>query len=372
MKIPFSILLMSLFSITIVKAQNLEKQFQYILDSVYHENDSAIGILIHVESPDHQISWTSAAGISQENTNKDIDELQPALVASNTKTYVAATILKLVELNQITLDESIETLIHKNSRVLLKKDGYNLQDIHVKHLLSHTSGIADYVNDGYFEYINKHPNHKWKRSEQIQLSVEVGDPLYLAGEGYKYGDINYLLLTEIIEQKTNMPFYLAIRDLLDFKSHGLNHTWFVDLEDKPKYALPFVHQYWNKYNWDSYNLNPSWDLYGGGGIASTTKDLARFFSLLFNGKIIKDMDLLKTMHTFVLPKEESVYCLGLLQINFQGYTAYYHGGFWGTDVMYIPKLNTTISAFTLLKDKRSITNPQVSQNILKVLEKINE
>lgn len=369
MKIPYTILIISCFTLTFSKAQNLEKQFQHVLDSVYNQNDSAVGIMIHLEAPDQQISWTAAVGNSSKNTNEKLLKNQPALIASNTKTYVAATILKLIELNRITLEESIEGLIHKNTKELLKKDGYDLQNIQVKHLLSHTSGIADYVNDDYFEFINKHPKHKWKRSEQIQLAIEVGNPLDKPGKAYKYADINYLLLTEIIEQKMDIPFYLAINQLLNFKENGLNQTWFVNLEDTPDNSLSFVHQYWNKYNWDSYELDPSWDLYGGGGIASTVSDLSRFFSLLFNGKIIKDQSLIKSMHSFVLPEEESVYCLGLMHINFNGKEAYYHGGFWGTDVMYIPELNVSIAAFTLVKEMRSITNPSISKALIKIIKK---
>jgi len=46
--------------------------------------------------------------------------------------------------------------------------------------------------------------------------------------------------------------------------------------------------------------------------------------------------------------------------------AYYHGGYWGTDVMYVPELNTTIAGFTLEKSQRGI-NAEVSQKVLKLL-----
>ena len=356
------------FSITTISyAQTIENNLQHLLDSVYLAHDSAVGIMIHVEAPDKNITWTSASGYGNKSTKGELNPLQPTLIASNTKTFVATAILKLVENGQIGLDEPIAKLIHKNTFHMLQGDGYDLDHITVKHLLSHTSGIADYVNDAYFEFVNNNPQHKWKRSEQIQRTVEVGNPLYKPGSDYTYGDINYLLLTEIIEQKTDQPFYRAIRDLLSFKKHGIHHTWFIDLEEKPESALALAHQYWNKYDWDSYALNPSWDLYGGGGLASTTKDLAQFFNLLFNGQIIKDQVLLKTMHTFVLPKKQSVYCLGLLKISFHGMEAWYHGGFWGTDVMYIPELNLTISAFTLQKDKRKL-NALISKNIVDLIK----
>jgi D-alanyl-D-alanine carboxypeptidase len=349
-------------------AQNLELKFQKVLDSVYKANPDAVGIMIHVESSAKGVSWTSAAGYSDKELLTPIDKDQPVLLASNTKIYVAAAVLKLIEDKKIRLNDNVRDLITKKSRKLFEKDGYDLTKITIKHLLSHTSGIADYVNDDYFEFVNKNPDHKWTRDEQITLSVDVGSPLSQPGEKYKYADINYLLLTEIIEGITKKPFYTAIPELLSFRELGLNSTWFVDLQEKPLHTKPLVHHYWDKYKWDSYALNPSWDLYGGGGLASTTKDLALFFQLLFDGKIIKDPVLLEEMHTLVLSRSESTYCLGVRNILFAGTTtAYYHGGFWGTDAMYIPELGTTITMATLQKDKRDL-NAAISQIIIGLIK----
>ena len=120
----------------------------------------------------------------------------------------------------------------------------------------------------------------------------------------------------------------------------------------PSGTQPLAHQYAAKYGWDSYQLNPSWDLYGGGGIASTVKDAALFFQYLFEGKIIEDTTLLKELHQFVLPKEKSNYCLGFRNISFPTFTAYYHGGWWGTDVAYCPETNSSVAVFTLQKAQR--------------------
>ncbi len=360
-------LIAALLLSNVCNAQKLEQKFQHILDSTYQENINAIGIMIHVESPNKNISWSSAVGFSNKKTKEKLNKNQPLLIASNTKTYVSATILKLVENGILKLNQPIKKIIHRKTKRLLKNSGYNVTKITVKQLLSHTSGITDYVNDAYFSFVKENPNHNWTRYEQIKLAMKMAKPIE-SGKTFAYGDINYLLLTEIIESKTRKPFYTAIRELLEFKKHKLNNTWFVNLENKPKNTLPLAHQYSEKQNWDSYNINPSWDLYGGGGIASTTKDLALFFQLLFEGEIIKDKEVLKNIYTYVLPKEKSIYCLGIRRINFfREATAYYHGGWWGTDVMYLPDYNTTISVFTLQKEKREL-NAQISHQIINVLK----
>lgn len=370
MKKPIQIFLITLLLALSagVTAQSVENKFQQVLDSVYNANKDAVGIMIHVESPDKNISWTSAVGYANKETQEAINENQPAIIASNTKTYVAAAIVKLVEQGKLQLNQPIENSINPKTKQLLQGDGYNVNQITIKHLLSHTSGIADYVNDEYFAFVFENKSHEWSRDEQIQFAIEKEEPIAEAGKVFKYGDINYLLLTEIIENKTRKPFYTAVRELLDFKKHKLNATWWYSLEDYPKNVLPLVEQYYKEYDVAVSDLHPSFDLYGGGGLAATTKDLAMFFQLLFEGKIVKNKKLLEQMHTYVLPKEESIYCLGVQNISFyHTITGYYHGGFWGTDSMYIPDMNTTISVYILEKGKRDL-NAEISYKILQLIK----
>ena len=215
--------------------------------------------------------------------------------------------------------------------------------------------------------MNQRTKYKWTKEEQIKRAMEIGSPQKV-GEKFSYGDINYLLLAEIIEQKTHQPFYTAMRDLLKYRELGLTQTWFIDLEKYPQQTLPLVHQYADKYNWDSYDLNPSWDLYGGGGIASTAKESALFFQYLFDGKIIQNKQILDSMSTYVLPSDQSKYCLGIFHFDL-GFNAYYHGGWWGTDVIYSPESDATITVFTLQKGFQHIINPFIGKEFQKLLIK---
>jgi len=348
-----------------------EQRFRQIVDSVYKANPAAVGMILHVESPDRHISWTYAVGYADKEHKQIIKKDQPANIASNTKTYVAAAILKLVESNHLELDGPIKNVLSPARADQLVHAGYNTGAITVRHLLSHTSGIRDYVDSAYFEYVNKHRGHYWTRDEQIALAMTKGQPLWTAGADFKYADVNYLLLSEIIERKTGKLFYIAIRDLLGLERLGLKHTRFLVLEPKHKSDLPLAHQYSTKYNWDAYQLHPSWDLYGGGGMAATANDLCLFFQYLFERKIIRDSSILAQAYDYVLPPEKSSYCLGVRNFKFGERTAYYHGGFWGTDAMYLPATNTSIAVFTLTREQRDL-NAKVSELILQAIEQRNQ
>ena len=343
-----------LFSLSL-HAQSIADRVQHIVDSFYKVEPASIGIMVHVESPGQHISWSYAVGYSDKDTKTKLSPEQPVLVASNTKTYVAASILKLVELNNINLDQPIDSIVNKKTRELLLKKGYNVRDITIRHLLSHTSGIDDYVNDDYFDFVNRHRKYKWTRDEQIALAMKVGKPLGAPADTFRYADVNYLLLSEIIEHCTGKPFCQSVKELIGFKKLHLASTWFVDLQSKPAKTNSLAHQYWDKYPWDSYDLDASWDLYGGGGIAATTKDMAVFFQQLFEGNIIHDKEVLQQMYTDVPCKTKTNYCLGIRKISMAGLTGYYHGGFWGTDIIYFPELNTSISICILEKSKRDLS-----------------
>ena len=190
-------LLLNIIFIPFIGFAQLQTIFQSKIDSIYEKNKDAVGIIVHVEAPKQNISWSYAKGVSDIKTNEVLNHQQPVLIASNTKPYLAASILRLVEKGQVTINHPIKNLLSKKTRQLLEKDGYDLNAITIKNLLSHTSGIQDYVDEAYFELVNQHPKHKWTKAEQIKRAMEIGSPQKV-GEKFSYGDINYLLLAEII------------------------------------------------------------------------------------------------------------------------------------------------------------------------------
>ena len=340
------------------KITHTTDSYQSIVDSIYQANQESIGLMVHIESLKNGISWSGSAGYSDKEKQNSLSPDQPALIASSIKTYISAAILRLQEEQKLNIEDSIEEHLSKKTAALFRNDGYEIDKIKIKHLLSHTSGIDDYVNDDYFKFIDKNPKHRWTRDEQIQLAIKVGDPLGKPQEVFKYADVNYLLATEIIEKKTQKPFYTGMRELLKYEQLGLKNTWFPTLEETPTSSKELVHQYWNveewgeskmNISWDSYDHDISWDLYGGGGIATTMEELAQFSSFLFNDKIIENKEILNLLLKEVptIGGSENIYRLGIADATVKGLQSLGHGGFWGTMVFYIPQLDAAISVCVL-------------------------
>lgn len=258
-----------------------------------------------------------------------------------------------MEEGKLKLDDPISNYISAEHLNILKSGGYNPDQIKIRHLLSHTSGLFDYAvgSKSYVTEVKKNPAHRWTRTEQLEGAMKWGKAYGAPGEKYHYSDTGYILLGETIETLTKKPMPQALRELIGYQRLNMNATWFETLEEAPVGIQDRVHQYLDEI--DTYNWDASIDLYGGGGIVSTTSDIARFYSQLFQNKVFANPATLDTMLTkIVFPatpdkeepsRREADYRYGVEVIQIFGMDIYLHTGFWGTQVAYVPKHNAAIA-----------------------------
>lgn len=256
-------------------------------------------------------------------------------VASNTKTFVAAAVLRLWEDGKLKLDESIRAYVDPATIAALEKDGYDTAKITVRQLLAHTAGLADHAQTKQFlDFIQSRPGHAWTREGQMKALVDWTDPLSAPGAQFHYSDDGYCLLGNIVERITRQPLAAAVRNLLGLDKLGLAATYWETQEPVAPQAGPRAHQF--LMGQDTYDWNPSLDMYGGGGLVSTPQDLARFLAALFDGKVFKRPDTLQAMISKEGLPADSPYRLGLFEIDAGGVKGYWHSGFWGTAALYVP------------------------------------
>lgn len=319
--------------------------FQTLLDSVVAANDSVAGIILHIESPQLNISWTGTAGSDKVNGQTKLKVNQPFRMASITKTYVATTILMLAEKKLLSLDDPIDRYISPEHTKMLSEDGYQNDKISIRNLLTHTHGIYDYaMADVYFQKIKENPDRVWTRTEQLEIATKYGNPLGQPNTQFYYSDSGYILLGEIIESITGKSLAKSLRELIDFNSLGLHSTWTEWIEETPHGLPNIVHPYY--LGTDFYTIHPSIDLYGGGGLVATASDLALFFQALFENEIFANESTLELMLTKIelLNGEEASqdYRMGIQLAEINGYQIYYHSGIWGSLAAYVPKLNSSV------------------------------
>ena len=97
--------------------------------------------------------------------------------ASNTKTYTAATVMRLWEDGRIDLDASIRKYVDPAHIAIMEGDGYDTAKITVRHLLSHTGGLADHAQTKQFlDTITGKPDTVWTRDSHMQALASWTDP----------------------------------------------------------------------------------------------------------------------------------------------------------------------------------------------------
>ena len=305
----------------------------------YVNNDEP-GIIYNIYSDTKNINWSKAFGINDVKTKDSLNKFGQFRIASVTKTFVAASVLRLWEEKKILLDESISKYISNEHQNILIEGGYNPEIITVRHLLNHSSGMYDHTNHpNFFKKIFDNPDHKWTRTEQIKSCIEWGNPVGSVGNQFKYSDTGYVILGGIIENITKSSLDNAIKKLLRLKQLNINDTWFEDERDDRR-----IHQYFRNGK-DAYGIDPSIDYFGGGGLISTAEDLSRFFYLLFNNKVFnKESTLQEMLKKYKYKSKASMdYSLGIWEIELSGLKFYTHSGFWGTQVVYSPKHDISFS-----------------------------
>lgn len=304
--------------------------------------------------------WSGASGISELQTEREMEPGFGFRVGSNTKPFVATVVLQLVDEGLIALDDLLSDYI----------PGYpQWGQVTIRHLLSMRSGIPDYLTNVnlMLDFIVEPGTPK---GVDVILSYVENEPvLYAPGEGATYSNSNYLLLGMIIEDVTGSTVDQEIRARL-VDSLGLTGT-FLDMTGEVRddvargymdlalvgqifgvpasivALLPEESQYEGTIVDTSYIFHPSLT-WSAGALIATASDMARFMYALLNGDLLKPETLLEmkdTVDTQILGVPVP-YGLGMQVRPTAHGTAYGHGGLnfgYQAGTYYLPDLDVTFS-----------------------------
>ncbi len=293
-------------------------------------------------------SFALAVGLSSVEPKVAMTAEHLLIQGSVGKTYVAAVALQLVQEKKLGLDDKIEKYLGKEKWFSQLP---NARDITVRMLMNHTSGLVRYeFKEQFTKDLTADPNRVWKPEELVSYILDTPAP-FAAGQGWDYSDTNYIVLGIIIEKITGNTYYgeLTRRILRPFK---LTQTVPTDRRSIAGLSQGYAGKD-NPFggsdamiNDGKMIINPQFE-WTGGGIASTASDLARWASLLYQGKVFQS-SLLTSMLEGVPAKlgPEAKYGLGVIIRPTPLGISYGHSGFFPgyiTEVMYFPELKTAIA-----------------------------
>ena len=149
-----------------------------------------------------QVIHTFAASSSK--SSRPVNVNSNFRIASISKVVTAETVLKLIDQDLLQLDEPIVGRVADSIGLILADD--RARKITVRQLLSHTSGISNFLKI-FFDAGSY---------DQMGMLIEVlGQPLATEpGSAYKYSNVNFILLGRAIELVTGLSYQDAAKQLV--------------------------------------------------------------------------------------------------------------------------------------------------------------
>jgi D-alanyl-D-alanine carboxypeptidase len=217
----------------------------------------------------------------------------------------------------------------------------------LRQLLQHRSGLADIFTDASFRfyldaYLHKkrewNPEKLMNRYYHYNLNKKAH---FIPDGGFHYSDVNYFLLGLIIEKLSGQTLAQQFRSRI-FKPLKMENTYFEYYEPACGNGK-LAHSFLSTLDITK-SMNTSYD-WAGGGVVSTTKDLAVFLHGLFDLKLFAQVSTLDSMLAVVANPQNSgrvsYYGLGIYRFEIEGDTFYGHAGFWGAQIAYCPEKRIT-------------------------------
>lgn len=327
---------------------------QKVLDGVVAGGDpDAIAAVITQDG-----TWSGAAGIAGPDGRLATVRDEFA-IASITKTFTAAVVMRLVEQGKMDLQAPLATYLGE-----LRVDANKAT---VRQTLEMRSGLPD-SPQSVLDEILRDPGHAWTAAEIV---AGFDPPTAAAGTTYQYSNEAYELLAFAVEHVTGKPFGAALRtELLD----PVGAKTILDqrrgvVTPKP-WALPtqaFMGSYapadLGKGGAIS-NIASATHSIGGASMAGDAPSVAAWAWHLFAGDVLKPASLGQMTPTDVHP-----FGLGLDRFNdYANVLAYGHSGSktgYGSILVVFPTERTVIVVFVNNQD--SVFEPTV-RNLLKALQ----
>ncbi|MGL5928633.1 MAG: serine hydrolase domain-containing protein [Dermatophilaceae bacterium] len=272
----------------------------------------AIGAVGYSRGADRS-TWAGAAGV------RTIDGAQPARardrvrVASVTKAMVATVAMQEVDRGRWTLRTTVGDVLPG----LVPEH----EDITLEQLLSHRSGLPDYVAPALGADVTTVESLlaalKRTRTDAELVRAALTQPmLFEPGTGFGYSNTNYVVTGMMLEKATGRSmaglleqrvFQPAGMSTARFDDSGRGFTGRDHLSDYGTYERP--------YNFDPTNLTI---LSSAGAVVANAPDIAAFYRALFAGRLVSKRSLSELVRPRTTdPKLEALrmYALGIYQVS---------------------------------------------------------
>lgn len=192
-------------------------------------------------------------------------------IQSVTKQFTATAVMMLAEEGKIVLDDKVSLYLTGAPQAW--------RNITVRNLLTHTSGIKDYINE-------PTTSLRLDVSDEDVFNATIKRELnFQPGEKYAYSNTNYFLLSIIIHKLTGKTYGEYLNERI-FKPLGMSNTRIYSQTDIiPNRASGYLLDNGKLQNGGYYAASILG--YAGGGIITNVLDMAKWDAGLYDEKLLK-------------------------------------------------------------------------------------
>jgi CubicO group peptidase (beta-lactamase class C family) len=271
----------------------------------------------------HENQAMYVKGYGKANAQQSVTPQTQFPIASLSKSFTAIAVLQLVEAGKIDLDAPVKQYLPNFTLA----DTKTADQITIRHLLNHTSGLSDF---GFSEAFLPQPTTNAERVDSLHNARPVAVP----GTQFHYFNPNYDVLAQVVEVVSSQSFgeYVRSHIFTPFQmSQTFHATTMTEAQQRASrmatghlmaFAIPFAAQELSGY------------LGGNAGVVSTAEDMAKYLILHTNEGRFEDTQLLapKSMALLHTPPSQlkSSYAMGWFVTTENGKQILQHNGILST------------------------------------------
>lgn len=227
-------------------------------------------------------------------------------MGSGSKTLTALAVLSLVESGVLSLATTARSLLGEDLPLVA-------DDVTVEHLLSHRSGIGDYLDEDSDLDVTDYPMpvsvHLLDRTEAFLPLLDGHPTKFRAGTDFAYCNGGFLVLALLAERASAAPFHLLVEQRVTTPA-GLHATGHPRSDALPGDAALGYVEVDGQWRSNVFHLPVRGN--GDGGAFTTVDDMHAFWPALLGGRIVSDATVQDMLRARSAPDESgATYGLGL-------------------------------------------------------------
>ena len=294
---------------------------------------------------DGRVVHQKGYGLADVKSRRPITEHTTFDLGSVSKQFTAMAIMMLAERGTLSYSDRLSTFFPELPAYA--------SGITVRHLLTHTSGLPDYMEvfeGGPPEGIGREPSSR----DVITMLARIPRPDFAAGERFEYSNSGYVVLAQIVENVSGMSFPAFMKANV-FDPLGMRSTIVSDRIQaaSPNRAVSYDASWRFGWSYRDADYTPLNRIYGDGNVNSSLQDMYAWVRALDDESLVKRPTL---AHAFAPARlndgTRSDYGYGWRILSWHGRPVLQHGGAWAgfrTNIVRVPSARLTIVVLSNVK-----------------------